>query len=139
MKNSLNKNTLKNQISDILLQKDEVEFAYLFGSTARNSNHKKSDVDIAVFLSKGVLQKNKFYPEQLASEIEKNIKAPIDVRCLNHQGLIFLHQVLKYGELLVDKNNKKRISFETRVYDEYLDFKYYLDTYNKIRREKLSS
>jgi uncharacterized protein len=139
MKNSLNKNTLKNQISDILLQKDEVEFAYLFGSTARNSNYKKSDVDIAVYLKIGVVEENKFYTEQLASEIEKNIKSPVDVRCLNKQGLIFLHQVLKYSELLVNKNNKKRISFETRVYDEYLDFKYYLDQYNTIRRKKLLS
>jgi len=139
MKKSFDKQEMKKRISQILSKKSEVEFAYLFGSFARNTQCKKSDVDIGVYLSDQVLKENKFYPEQIASDIEKNIDATVDVRCLNHQGLIFLHQVLKYGELLVTQNLKKRISFETRVYDEYLDFKYYLDQYNSIRRKRLSS
>jgi len=139
MNQSYETEKLKKQISRILSEKDEIEFAYLFGSIVRDTHHEKSDVDIAVYLKIGVVEENKFYTEQLASEIEKHIKSPVDVRCLNKQGLIFLHQVLKYSELLVNKNNKKRISFETRVYDEYLDFKYYLDQYNTIRRKKFLS
>lgn len=53
--------------------------------------------------------------------------------------LIFLHQVLKYGERIENNDIKKRVLFETRVYNEYLDFKYYIDQYTLIRREWISS
>lgn len=129
---------LKKQISQILSKKEGVLFAYLFGSRARNTQSNQSDVDVAVYLSNEILKENKFYPEHLARDIEKTITIPVDVRCLNNQGLIFLHQVLKHGEILVNNDNKKRVQFESRVYDEYLDFKYYLDQYNSIRRKRLS-
>lgn len=132
------KNDLKKVIYSILEKEENVNFAYLFGSTAKMKSNKHSDVDIGVYLSKDIVKKNKFYPEQLAAKIEKKINKPVDVRVLNHQNLIFLHQVLKYGELLICKNDKKRILFETRIYDEYLDFKYFIDRYNTIRRERLS-
>lgn len=139
MNPAFDKKSLKKEISQILGQKQGVLFAYLFGSRARNTQRSQSDVDVAVYLSDQVLKENKFYPEHLAKDIEKTINIPVDVRCLNHQGLIFLHQVLKHGEILVNNDNKKRVQFESRVYDEYLDFKYYLDQYNSIRRKRLSS
>ncbi|MBS3749866.1 MAG: hypothetical protein KGY67_09275, partial [Candidatus Thermoplasmatota archaeon] len=43
-----------------------------------------------------------------------------------------------HGEILINNDNRKRVQFESRVYDEYLDFKYYLDQYNSIRRKRLS-
>ena len=133
------KKNLKSTISSLLHGEHDVLFAYLYGSTARLSTRKQSDVDIGVYLSEDILTKNKFYPERLAAKIEKKIHRPVDVRVLNHQGIIFLHQVLKHGDLIVNNNDRKRIIFETRVYDEYLDFKYYIDQYNSIRRESFSS
>lgn len=133
------KDQLAKMISSILNKEKMVEFAYLFGSTARMTQREDSDIDIGIYLTKDLSKKNRFYPEKLAAKIEKNIGKPIDVRVLNNQTIIFLHQVLKHSTIIVNNNNQKRVMFETRVYDEYLDFKYYIDQYNKIRREKLSS
>lgn len=133
------KNDLKKTLQDILQKEEHIQFAYLFGSTARMNAHQKSDVDIAVYLEKNVIQKERFYPEKLAAKIEKRITKAVDVRVLNDQNLVFLHQVLKDAELLVNNNDKERVLFETRVIDQYLDFKYYLDQYNTIRRGRLTT
>ena len=136
---SMVKDELKSTLSKLLRDEKSIQFAYLYGSFARGKTDENSDVDIGVYVSAEVMKKNKFYPERIAAKIEEVIKKSVDVRVLNFQSLIFLHQVLKYGELLVNNNNKKRVMFETRVYDEYLDMKYYFDLYNRIRRKRLSS
>jgi len=133
------KEKLKSTLTSILHREPNIKFAYLYGSTARSTRQKQSDVDIGIYLSENTLKRNKFYPERLSGKIEEEIHQQVDVRVLNHQNIIFLHQVLKHGELLINKDNKKRVLFETRVYDEYLDFKYYIDQYNLIRREHISS
>jgi predicted nucleotidyltransferase len=133
------KNHLVAELSSLLNEEEMVEFAYLFGSHSRMTQRENSDVDVGVFLSKDLTKENRFYPEELAEKLEKKIGKSIDVRVLNNQTIIFLHQVLKYATIIVNNNNQRRVRFETRVYDEYLDFKYYIDQYNKIRRRKLSS
>lgn len=135
----MGKDELKSTLSKLLRDEKNIQFAYLYGSFARGNTDNNSDVDIGVYVSAEVMKKNKFYPEQIAAKIEEVIKKPVDVRVLNFQSLIFLHQVLKYGELLINNNNQKRVMFETRVYDEYIEMKYYFDLYNIIRRKRLSS
>lgn len=139
MTTSHEKKVLKQKLTTFLRGKEDIMFAYLFGSTARMEDNKKSDIDIAVYLTKDTIQHSPLYPESLSLSLEKKIKRPIDIRVLNNQNLRFLHQVLKDGELLFSKNNTQRVLFETDVYDRYLDFKYFIDQYNRLRRERLSS
>ncbi len=40
-------------------------------------------------------------------------------------------------DLLVCSDEKKRVEFESKVYSEYLDIKYYLDQYNELRRKRI--
>ena len=91
--------------------------------------------DIGIFLKDGEYEK--FYPERLAGELEKLFSRDVYIIVLNGRNLVFLHQVLKSGELLFCRDEKKRVAFETDVYDKYLDIKYHLDIYNKMRKERI--
>lgn len=131
------KETMKRKIVNSLKKEKNILFAYLYGSFARSDETKESDIDIGIFLSNE--DHDKFLPEKLMKNIEKALEIEVDIRILNCRDLIFLHQVLKDGELLFSRDEEERIKFETRVYDKYLDFRYYIDQYNKTRRKEILS
>ncbi len=127
--------SLESRIVSVLDRRDEILFAYLYGSFARNTADDKSDMDIGVYLKEG--EHGVFYPERLARELEEVLDREVDVRILNKRNITFLHQVLKDGKLQFCRDEDKRVEFETKVYDMYLDIKYYLDMYNEIRKERV--
>ncbi len=128
-------NSIKDLVTSVLKDREKILFAYLYGSFARSEENDKSDIDIGIYLKDH--NHEKFYPERLASKLEKVVDRDVDVRVLNGRNLVFLHQVLKNGQLLFCRDEKMRVAFETDVYDKYLDIKYYLDIYNRMRKERI--
>ena len=113
-------------IIKVLEKEPQVLFAYLFGSYAKGTQDKKSDIDIAIYLrDTSLLEIDPLYPSRLAIKIEKVLveKRTVDVRVLNDSTLRFESQVLRYGKLLHSKDEKKRIEFETFSLAHYYDFK----------------
>jgi hypothetical protein len=83
-------------------------------------------------------KKDVFYEAQLALEIEKEAKLEgVEVVVLNGKSLRFLNQVLRYGKLIISKNEKERIRFETFVTKSYIDFKPYYEEYDRLRAKRL--
>ncbi len=134
---SSSKDKIQEKTASILKDEDNILFAYLYGSIATDRFTEDSDIDIGIYCSEKVY--DNLYPERLSSKLEKGFDRDFDVRILNDRNLIFLHQVLKNGELLFSKDDRKRVEFETEVYDRYLDMKYYFDQYNDIRRKRVTS
>ena len=116
---------------------DEIVAAYLFGSYAQGNARSDSDIDIGLLLLNNS-NVGAMYPVHIAKELEDaaGTKREIDVRILNNGTLRFLHQVLK-GKLLFCRDDKKRIDFEISAIDRYLDFKPFLDNYDRMRKERL--
>ncbi len=127
------------KIVSVLEKEPPVLFAYLFGSYARGKQTDGSDIDVAVYLDR--LEKDPLYSSRLALKIENALESKIsaDVRILNGARLRFRHQVLKFGKLIYSKDEKARIDFEVHSIRRYMDFKPYLDRYNKARMERLKS
>jgi hypothetical protein len=125
------------KMRQILSTHDEIVAAYLFGSYAKGHARSDSDIDVGLLLSDNV-QFGVLYPVQVARELKDGcqIRQDIDVRILNKGTLRFLHQVLK-GKLLFSRDDKKRIEFETSAIDRYLDFKPFLEEYDRMRKERL--
>lgn len=124
----------------VLEKEPEVLFAYLFGSYAKGTQDKKSDIDIAIYLRDlNLLEKDPLYPSRLAIKIEKGLdeKKTVDVRVLNDSTMRFKSQVLRYGKLLHSKDEKKRIEFETSSLAHYYDFKPFLEMYDAARKARL--
>jgi len=127
-------------ISKILEKEPGILFAYLFGSHAKNTMHKKSDIDIAVHLKDpSLLEEDPLYPSRLAIKIEKALseKKVVDLRILNGSTIRFKSQVINHGKLIYSRDEKKRIEFETSSLAQYYDFKPYYEVYDTARKARL--
>lgn len=129
---------IEEDIGKVLDAHEEVQVAYLFGSTARKTSHEDSDLDIGLLLDEE-FEPDALYTSRISGEIEKKIKPKrtVDVRIMNEKPITFQHQVLKYGKQIFVRDEKERIKFETYVYDRYLDYKPFFEQYNRIRRKRI--
>jgi uncharacterized protein YutE (UPF0331/DUF86 family)/predicted nucleotidyltransferase len=109
-----------------LFTQNPVDAAYLSGSLAgRASFGHLNDVDIAILLHQQI-EKDRFLDYQLyfLSELTRRLEADtIDVMILNQASLLLQLQVIKYGQILYSRDEKRRIAFETHAVMQYLDFK----------------
>lgn len=113
-------------------KKFPVEIAYLFGSMAKNTHNKMSDIDIALlFKNEYNLEDDIFIRGDLMEMGMEFFKIPVDIISLNKATLSLKYEVIKDGKIIWDSFPSGRVAFETSVLREYLDFKYYSDMYNE--------
>lgn len=116
------------KIKKILNKKPVVEWAYLFGSRAKNKANEESDWDIAVRFKRDPDFLGSWAIFYLEAELSREIKKEVQIISLN--GLdspVFLYEILRDGIPLVDKSPESRILFEARSLARYHDWKYFLD------------
>jgi len=123
-----------------LFAQSPVNAAYLAGSlSSRASFGHLSDVDIAILLMDQI-KADHFLDYQLYffSELAKRLESEsIDVVILNQASLLLKLQVIKYGQILFSRDEKQRVSFETKAVMDYLDFKKFDDIQNKALSRRL--
>jgi uncharacterized protein YutE (UPF0331/DUF86 family)/predicted nucleotidyltransferase len=109
-----------------LFTQSPVNTAYLAGTlSSRTAFGHLTDVDIAILLMEQI-KSDQFLDYQLYffSELAKRLESDnIDVVILNQASLLLKLQVIKYGQILFSRDEKRRISFETKAVMDYLDFK----------------
>ncbi|MCG2738461.1 MAG: nucleotidyltransferase domain-containing protein [Candidatus Methanoperedenaceae archaeon] len=122
----MEKEKIKEIITDILKKKGEILFSYIHGSFLENDFR---DIDIAVYLedTKRFLK----YELNLEREIEDVVGFPVDVRVLNQSPLSFRFNVIKNGILLFSNDENIRCDFESLGIVEYHDFDYQMKNYRK--------
>ncbi len=109
---------MKKVLNEKLKSLDNIEFAYLFGSYAREQEREKSDVDIAVFFKQNTLDARL----ELCYELSRLIKKEVDLVVLNDvKNLFLLEAVFKEGKLL--KDSPLRVDFELSKEHDILDYK----------------
>ncbi|MCS4541934.1 MAG: nucleotidyltransferase domain-containing protein [Euryarchaeota archaeon] len=115
------KTGVKNSLNIILAKREEVVFAYLYGSLL--SANWFRDIDIAVFVDeKRVSRKEALdYEISLSLELEKELRMPVDVKLLNYAPLSFKYEVTK-GEVIFSRNEEARFSFLEETWHRYLDY-----------------
>ena len=123
-----------------LFSQSPVNAAYLAGSlSSRTSFGHLSDVDIAILLMDQI-KSDQFLDYQLYffSELAKRLESEtIDVVILNQASMLLKLQVIKYGQILFSRNEKQRVSFETKAVMEYLDFKKFDEIQNEALNRRL--
>src|SRR5579872_6950631 len=131
--NLFEKQTRLNQ----LFAQSPVNAAYLAGSlSSRASFGQLNDIDVAILLmdqikSDQFLDYQLFFLSELANRLESD---SIDVVILNQASLLLKLQVIKYGQILFSRDEKRRISFEAKAVMDYLDFK----KFDEIQHQALS-
>jgi predicted nucleotidyltransferase len=107
---------------------DEVA-VYLFGSRARGDGDEHSDVDVAVLLREAP-------PATLAGllcgrrdQLQEALGIPVDLIVLNRAELDLIHQILRDGVLVLDRDPSRRIRFEVQARNAYWDLEPFLRRY----------
>lgn len=134
----MDKEKIKNTIAEFLRNREEIIFAYIFGSFVKKENY--HDIDIAVYLSenfnKDDLSSYPYgYESFLIGSLMKLLHTnKIDLVVINNAPLLITNRIINNGILLFDKDKLLRINFENK------NRKLFIDTENlrKIKTYYLS-
>jgi hypothetical protein len=112
---------LISNLKEFFSKREDVVFAYLFGSIAYDNYTSKSDIDVAVFLK---TNKDLFDERiNLIVELEKRFKRDVDVIVLNNSKSSFLkYFIIKEGVVIADKNKDIRTELEFKILENYFDY-----------------
>ncbi len=105
-----------------LQQDPRLAYALLFGSTARQSSHSASDLDVAVGLAPGV----RFGPQEvgdLVSTLERAAGRAVDLVLLDEAPPAVAYRVFRDGRVLLERDRAALVERKTRAILEYLDFR----------------
>jgi len=112
---------IENQLKEFFSNIKDVKFAYLFGSYAKNTQNKNSDIDIAIYFEKDTNIFDKTL--EIHHKLEILFKKEIDIVCLNSiKNNYLLIDILKNNILLKDSIDDSRELFEIYKHHEALDF-----------------
>lgn len=117
-------------LGSLFSKESRVLLAYLFGSYARGNQTTKSDIDIAVLLSKTPKKMLEYYL-RLVDGVSQVLGTEVDLIILNTAPPLLKHQTIKHGKLVYCRDEKARIEFEARAEGEYLDFSRALARYDE--------
>ncbi len=107
------------KLKEILCSFDDVEFAYLFGSSVSNSTSAHSDVDIAIYVKDGFDSFD--VGLKIHHKLEITLNKNIDVVILNDvKNYRLLKDIIYKGILLKDSEN--RPIFEVKKQHEIIGF-----------------
>lgn len=113
----------------------DITFAYLFGSKVKGYANKMSDWDVAVYFSEVPKRKRRWPSFELEAELSRAVGATVQVTVLNDNiPPVLGFEVLKYGIVLLDKDENLRMDFENRTLRRYFDWQYFLKRQMKAER-----
>lgn len=114
------------KIKSVLSAREEIVFAYLFGSVAKEKAGPISDIDIAVYLEEETdLTSGSFgYKAELIFDLQRGLNTnQIDLVILNQAPLFLAFNVLKEGKLIFCRSKEIRVDYHYLIQRDYLDFK----------------
>ena len=106
------------RITNLLKEKIECEAIILFGSYARETQTKESDIDIAFKTNKRIKAQEKF---ELVQELEEMLKIDVDLINLDDITDVFRYEILMNGKTLYCKDDFQFDMYKLDMYREYLD------------------
>lgn len=111
------------RLEQLLRAREEIIFAYLFGSFVADPSFR--DVDVGVYV-RGVGREEAFhYRLSLEAALETDIPFPVDVTVLNYASVPLCHSASD-GNLLFSRDEGLRYAWVERTWDLYLDMLYFL-------------
>ena len=115
--------TIIERASEYFNQRNDVLFAYLFGSYAGNRATSLSDIDIAVYLV------NEVYDSTQKMDLVHSLSMALnedglDLVILNQAPVTLTINVLKKHIMIIDKKPLIRHQFESLIMRKYFDFSY---------------
>ena len=132
--NQRNQDILK-KIAEEFEKKDEILFAYFYGSRAKGNERKGSDFDVGIYVHEKIL-KDPWYQIKLQSELQEKLKLEkdLDLRILNNSSAKFCFEVIYKNPRIFIRDEMSMIEFETRTLLMWYDIRY---TWERFYAEQL--
>lgn len=111
-------------LKDYFDKREDIVFAFLFGSAARGKIRKEGDIDIAVYFrpEKDVEWENfrkKYKGEnKIALDLERLLKKEIDLVVLNRARSVLADEIVRKGKPIIIKDRAMFLDFLCIVSDE---------------------
>jgi predicted nucleotidyltransferase len=114
--------------------------AYLFGSEAKGASGVFSDIDVAVFVDKGVDKSERFDIRlRLSNELSSIMNKRVGLVVLNDASVQLSYEVIKHGKLIFCKDKSVQVDFEMETLSKYLDRRYYDKRHAELTLERIAS
>lgn len=114
------KRPLIERLAAALQNRDEVMFAYIYGSFAEGLAF--HDIDVGVYTLEITEEESTNYSLILGQMLSKELQVPVDIRVLNFAPVSFLYEVIR-GNLIFERNEEIRIRVVEQTIQRYLDLK----------------
>ncbi|MGK9477375.1 type VII toxin-antitoxin system HepT family RNase toxin [Melioribacter sp. OK-6-Me] len=120
----MEKEQIQKKVTEFLRGREEVIFAYIFGSFVNKEFY--HDVDVAVYLAdnfdKNDLMKFPYgYESEMISQLNILVRENIDFIVMNNAELYIQKKIINEGILLFSKCERKRIYYENYIRKIYID------------------
>ena len=115
-----NLQAIKNKIVKICEAETAVVAAFLFGSYAKGTEKRKSDIDIALLLDNSKI--HTFSQLYFNTLLEKRLGCRVDLINLNNAGELLKYEIRRNGLLVFERSSKERKQFEVRSRKYFEDF-----------------
>jgi predicted nucleotidyltransferase len=133
------KEVLISWLAEFFKQREFVELAYLFGSTAEESRGPFSDIDIGVYLSSR-LTKNERIEKflELTAELACFLKTDsIDLVLMNDSSPVINFEIIKSNVPVFIRDEDFKLDVEPKIMSLFLDRKYHEDLLNRFFLERI--
>jgi uncharacterized protein len=109
---------------------------YIFGSTARGSSTRESDVDVAVPFDAPPASTLMGPRLTLEGRLEEALGRAVDLVVLNTAPADLVHHILRDGDLVLERDRSRRIRFEVARRNEYFDLQPIRERYRRAREQQ---
>ncbi|TYT20334.1 nucleotidyltransferase domain-containing protein [Dictyoglomus thermophilum] len=116
-------------IKNELEKRENVLFAYIFGSFVNSEEY--NDIDVAIYVSNFDREKVLDMEFELERILEDKVKKPFDVRIINEAPLGFVYNVLRNKIIVLDRDSLLRSDFESLIFRKYFDYQHLIEEYLK--------
>ena len=121
------KQLIKESLTRILAGREEILFAYLFGSFVHDPGF--HDLDVGIYLREDAFPfpgpRGAFDLEIAAGlDLEKNLGYPVDVKVLNQAPVALCHAATN-GTVLFSRDEAQRLRWVDTPWDRYLDMRHF--------------
>ena len=140
----MNKDELVQKLGDYFKARNDVAFAYLFGSTAKDTSHSESDVDIGVYFKTGsrVLEYESThrYPGEsgIGIELERLTGRQTDMVVLNRAPSTLFSAVFAEGVQIYSSDDGLMYRLTGAINDMAEDFRNFIFDFIKIKERSRS-
>jgi predicted nucleotidyltransferase len=113
---------MQDRLRRALEAEPDIAFALLFGSAARGTEHRHSDLDVAIGLRRGAVRDARAVGG-LAARLESAAGRRVDIVLMDEAPIGLAYRIFRDGRILVERDHEALVARKARAILDYLDFK----------------